>query len=230
MIWPVTFSLLLAAVPMQAAPQQTASGTASGLAEDRAKLRAYLDGQAVGSEEFSVARQGSEWLCRGTTSLKIPGGGTEEVTATLRLGADGFPVAYQWSTKGQKKTSGAVQFQSGSARIDTATEGGAPFTQEFQFDSPRIVVLDNNLYHHYAVLARLYDWNAKGAQTFSVLIPQDLTPGTITVEWAGPQELDGQQYDTLRVRSEDLTIELYVAAGKLVRLRVPDSKAEVRRE
>jgi hypothetical protein len=114
--------------------------------------------------------------------------------------------------------------------MELRAESGAPFTQEFQFDSPQVVILDNNLYHHYALLARLFDWNAKGVQTFSVLIPQDLTPGTLTVEWAGPRDLDGIKTELLRVRSSDLEIELYVADGKLVRMIVPESKAEIRRE
>jgi hypothetical protein len=92
------------------------------------------------------------------------------------------------------------------------------------------VILDNNCYHHYGLLARVYDWNAKGVQTFTVLSPQDLAAGKVTVEWAGPRDLDGVKAELLRVRSSDLEIELYVSAGKLVQMAVPVSKAEIRRD
>lgn len=110
-------------------------------------------------------------------------------------------------------------------------EDAQPFVQELSFGTPRVLVLDNNIYHHYAILARLYDWNAKGVQTFSVLIPQDMTPGSITAESAGTQTLDGSALELLRARTPDLELNLYLDANhRLVRLTVPSAKAEVRRE
>lgn len=197
---------------------------------DRGKFRILSDGQQVGTEEFAVTPSGEDWISRGSVELKVPGAGTTQVTGELRLAADGRPLGYQWTSQGAKKSSGAIVFEGTSAKMELRAEGGQPFTQEFQFDSPQVAILDNNLYHHYALLARLYDWNAKGVQTFSVLIPQDLTPGTITVEWAGPQEVEGARAELLRVRSADLEVELYVSGGKLLRLSVPTAKVEVRRE
>ena len=99
------------------------------------------------------------------------------VTGTLELRADGTPVRYEWSTQGTKKASASITFSGSTATIDLRVEGARPFTQQFTFNSPQIAILDNNLYHQYAVLARLYDWNKKGVQTFSVLVPQEMTPG-----------------------------------------------------
>ena len=197
---------------------------------DRGKFRIFSDGQQVGTEEFSVAPSGSDWISRGSVEIKVPGAPSSQVSGELRLAADGRPLSYQWTSQSPKKNSGAILFEGTTAKMEIRAEGGAPFTQEFQFDSPQVVILDNNLYHHYALLARLFDWNAKGVQTFSVLIPQDLTPGTVTAEWAGPRDLDGIKTELLRVRSSDLEIELYVADGKLVRMIAPESKAEIRRE
>ena len=83
---------------------------------------------------------------------------------------------YEWSTQGAKKASASIGFDGPTATIDLRVEGAKPYTQQFTFNSPQIAVLDNNLYHQYAVLARLYDWNAKGAQTFSVLVPAGTDP------------------------------------------------------
>jgi hypothetical protein len=197
---------------------------------DRGKFRIFSDGQQVGTEEFSVSPSGADWISRGSAEIKVAGAPTSQVSGELRLAADGRPLSYQWTSQGPKKNSGAIVFEGNTAKMELRAESGAPFTQEFQFDSPQVVILDNNLYHHYALLARRFDWNAKGVQTFSVLIPQDLTPGTVTVEWAGPRDLDGIKTELLRVRSSDLEIELYVTEGKLVRMIVPESKAEIRRE
>jgi hypothetical protein len=231
--------LLLAAAVLPAPPRLAGAqpqkkpappGAGGVLSDERGKFRAYLDGQAVGTEDFALLRSGSEWICRGTSEVSIPGGGKEGVTAELRLASDGSPVSYTWNTKGQKKVTGEARFAGSTVSMQVRAEGGQPFTQEFQFETGKIIVLDNNLYHHYLLLARLYDWNARGAQVFSVLIPQDLTPGTVTAEWTGPQEVGGAKYETLRVKSADVELTLYISAGKLARIAVPDSKVEVVRE
>ena len=109
-------------------------------------------------------------------------------------------------------------------------DGSRPFTQQFTFSSPKIAVLDNNLYHQYAVLARLYDWNKKGAQNFAVLVPQEMTPGTVTVESLGKQDVDGKKWDELSVKSQDLELDLYLDGQRLVRITAPASNAEILRE
>jgi hypothetical protein len=91
-------------------------------------------------------------------------------------------------------------------------------------------VLDNNLYHQYALLARLYDWDKKGAQTFSVLVPQEMTPGTVTVDSMGEQELSGKKVQELRVRTEDNEIDLFLDGPKLMRVVAPAANAEIIRE
>ena len=92
-------------------------------------------------------------------------------------------------------------------------------------------MLDNNLYEQYAILGRIYDWQAKGKQTFPVLIPQDATPGSIDVESLGPQTVDGARLETLRVHSTDLEIELFFDAKfRLMRLEVPAAKVVIERQ
>ncbi len=106
------------------------------------------------------------------------------VTGTLELRADGTPVRYEWSTQGAKKAGATVTFNGPVATIELHVPGARPFTQQLTFSSPLIVILDNNLYYQYGVLAHIYDWDKKGPQTFSVLVPQEHTPGTITVAFA----------------------------------------------
>ncbi len=211
------------------APRPAAKGVS--LAEEKGRFRILLDGQPVGSEEFEISSAGREWQARATTHITPPGGPATHVQGTLRLTADGTPTRYEWSTQGEKKASALVTFQGSVASVTLRLENSQPLEQLFSFDSARIMILDNNLYHHYAILARLYDWSARGPQTFPVLIPQEMTPGSITVESRGPQSVEGRALELLRVRTADLEIDLYLdSARRLVQISVPSSKALILRE
>lgn len=212
--------------------QERAAPVAAAFAEDKGRFRVLVDGQPSGTEDFQIARAGSDWIARGTAEISA-GGGTAKLSSTLRLRSDGSPVKYEFDMTGLdgKKSAVDVVFNGGTATVETETSGSPAFTQEFFYETPRVVVLDNNLYHHYALLARMFDWKARGAQTFAVLIPQDQTPGSITLEYAGQQTIGGAKLDTLRLKSADLEAYLYVDGNRrLMRLAVPDSKAEVIRE
>ncbi len=119
----------------------------------------------------------------------------------------------------------------GVAKMTLQMQGAHSFEQDITFTSPSIVVLDNNLYHQYAILARVYDWTRKGSQNLSVLIPQELTPGTLTVQSVGSATIDGKSYETLKVQTSDLEVILYLdSSHRLMRIEVPSAKVSVVRE
>lgn len=200
------------------------------LVAEKGKFRVLVNGKQAGKEEFEISQNGGEWVARGSAEVQSPDGAAVHISSTLRLRPDGTPVSYEWSTQGAKKASAAVEFSAGTATIELRLENAKPFTQQFFFNSPRVVILDNNLFHQYAIFARLYDWQKKGPQTFSVLVPQSMAPGTVTVEAMGKQDVAGAKLDLLRVRSEDLEINLYLDNLRLVRMVSPASGAEVIRE
>ena len=160
-------------------------GAGAGIfAADKGKLNILLDGKSVGHEEFEISPSGAGWVAKGSTSFKPPDGPQTHVTGNLTLQPDGAPISYDWTSQSEKTNGAHVMFANGVARMTLQMQGIKPFDQDFTFSSPTIIVLDNNLYHQYAVLARVYDWSRRGTQNFSVLIPQERTPGTITVDWA----------------------------------------------
>jgi hypothetical protein len=220
----LTFSAVSPARP----PQPSPSGAPSFLSE-KGKFKILVDGKDAGKEEFEITQTGGDWVARGTSEIQTADG-TTKITGNLEFRADGTPVKYDWSTEGVKKASASIGFKGNTATIDLHVDGARPFTQQFTFNSPRIAILDNNLYHQYAVLARLYDWNKKGLQTFSVLVPQEMTPGTVTVESVGKQDVDGKKLDELTVKSQDLELDLYLDGQRLVRIAAPASNAEILRE
>jgi hypothetical protein len=216
-------SALIAGLPPNAVPAPVS------FAPDKGRFRIMSGGQQVGKEEFEIALSGGNWVARGTTEVKS-GSVVDRVTGILEMRADGSPVRYEWSTQGTKKAASTITFNGATAMIDLRVDGARPFSQQFTFNSPQIAVLDNNLYHQYAVLARLYDWNKKGSQTFSVLVPQEMTPGNVTVESLGAKDIGGKKMDELQVKTEDLELDLYLENQRLVRIDAPNANAEIDRE
>jgi hypothetical protein len=212
-----------------AAPSPRGVKSASIFTADKGTFRILVGGQQLGTEEFEIGPSGGDWIAHGTSEIKTAEGVTR-ITGTLELHADGTPVHYEWSTQGAKKASATIAFNGPSAMIDLRIEGVKPYTQQFTFNTPQIAIIDNNLYHQYAVLACLYDREKKGVQTFSVLVPQELTPGSVTVESVGSQDTDGKKLDKLVVKTEDLEVDLYFDGDRLVRIVAPSTNAEIIRE
>jgi hypothetical protein len=198
---------------------------------DKGKLNILLDGKSVGREEFEITASGGGWIAKGTTKINPPQGAASTVTGTLTLQPDGAPISYEWTSQAEKTNGAHILFANGVAKITLQMQGASPFEQDLSFGSPLIAVLDNNLYHQYAVLARIYDWSRRGTQSYSVLIPQELTPGTVTVDWVGAVSAGGKAYEGLKVSTSDLEIILYLDTNhRLMRLEVPSAKVVVVRE
>jgi len=207
-----------------------ASKSLSVFTPDKGNFKILVNGQQMGKEEFDISPNGGDWVAKGTSEVQSTDGLTH-VSSTLQLHADGTPVSYEWSTQGAKKASATIGFSGPTATIELRLEGRRPFTQQFTFNSPQIAVLDNNLYYQYAVLARLYDRDKKGVQTFSVLVPQELTPGSLTVESLGEQNSGGgKKLEELMVKTEDLEVDLFLDGGRLVRIVAPSTNAEIVRQ
>jgi hypothetical protein len=196
---------------------------------DKGSFRIIVNGQQAGKEEFEINPDGGNWVARGSSEIQTPDGMTR-VSGTLALRSDGNPMHYQWAIEGKKKASATIDFNNLTATIELHLEGAKPYTQQFTFSTSPITVLDNNLYHQYAILARLYDREKKGPQTFSVLVPQALTPGTITVDSLGTEDLGGKKVEELTAKTADLELDLYLDNGRLVRLVAPGTNAEIVRE
>jgi hypothetical protein len=209
-----------------------AGGGAPVFSPDKGKLVIQLNGETIGSEQFELTQTGNNWVAKGTTELKVPGTTpATSVSGTLMLQPDGAPISYEWTSRADKTNGARVVFSNGVAKITLQMQGARPFEQDLSFNAPVIAILDNNLYHQYALLAKLYDWSKRGTQTFPVLIPQDLTPGTISVEATGSTKVDGKSYEGLRVTTADLEVLLMLDSNhRLMRLEVPSAKVSVVRQ
>ncbi len=227
----VALILACAVAGIAAQKKNVAAPGASVFAQDDGKLTIKLDGQTVGHEEFVITPSGGGWLAKGNADIKPSNGPASKVSGSLTLQPDGVPISYEWTSHAEKTNSAHLLFANGTAKMTLEMQGAHPFDQTFTFDTPLIAVLDNNLYHQYAVLARLYNWSKRGPQTFSVLIPQELMPGTITAESTGSATVDGKSYEGFRVNTTDLEVDLYLDSNhRLMRLEVPAAKVSVIRD
>jgi hypothetical protein len=252
--WPsfvlsLSVALVLASAVAGVADQKKNASApgASVFAQDNGKLTIKLDGQTIGHEEFEITPSGGGWLAKGNSDFKTPQAPASKVSGALVLQPSGAPISYEWTAQTEKKNGAHIVFANGIANVTVEMEGARPctpdeikdpnrkqpcfFEQSLSFESPLIAVLDNNLYHQYAVLARLYNWSKRGPQTFSVLIPQELMPGTVTAESTGSATIDGKSYEGFRVSTSDLEVDLYLdSAHRLMRLEVPAAKVSVIRD
>jgi hypothetical protein len=220
----VAFLLAWSSLPAQAQKKS------SIFAADKGKFTIQLDGQTVGHEEFEISPASAGWSAQGTTELKPPDSPAARVTGMLTLQADGAPISYEWTSQAEKTNGARILFANGVAKITLQMQGARPFEQDMSFGTPLIAVLDNNLYYQYGILARVYDWSKRGPQNLPVLIPQELTPGSVTVESTGAATAAGKSYDGLRVTTSDLEVLLYLDSNhRLMRLEVPAAKVSVTR-
>ena len=157
------------------------AGVPSVFSPDKGKLSISIKGRAVGSEDFEISPSGDSWLERSSMTAQAPGGLEIKATGQLTLSPDGAPLHYDWAAQAQKKATGTVEFAGETAKCFANLGAASPLRKDFTFSSPHVAVLDNNLYYQFGVLARVYDWQAGGKQTFPVLIPQDMVPGSVAV-------------------------------------------------
>ena len=224
----IVLSLLTAcAITLSSVAQKKAAV----FAPDKGKFTIQVDSQTVGHEEFEISPSSGGWAAQGTTDLKTPDSPATRVTGALTLQPDGAPISYEWTSQAEKKNGARILFANGVAKVTLQMQGARPFEQDLTFNTPLIAVLDNNLYYQYEVLARVYDWSKRGTQSLPVLIPQDLTPGSINVDATGSVTAKGKSYDGLRVATSDLEVLLFLdSSHRLMRLEVPAAKVSVIRE
>jgi hypothetical protein len=222
--------LMLACAAAGIADQKKNAAAAGVFTQEKGKFIIKLDGQTVGHEDFEITPSGGGWVAKGNAEIKTAQS-SGKVSGTLTLEPDGAPISYDWTSEADKTNGAHVLFTNGIAKMTLQMQGAHSFDQTFTFNTPLIAVLDNNLYHQYAVLARVYDWSKRGAQSFPVFIPQELMPGTITAEATGSASLDGKSYEGLRVSTSDLEVDLFLDSNhRLIRLEVPSAKVSVLRD
>ena len=197
----------------------------------RGELRVLYRGEVVGREVYDISATATELHARGDITYE-QGEHKLRQTTDLLLGGDAAPRRYEWKLEGPRQSWLRMEFEGGRATVWFPREDNKEEQQVYDFGSGHLALLDINVFHHFLLLARLYDFARGGPQTIQVFVPQSVQPGTVTVELQGVETLpvDGtpQPVRHLSILSEDNQVQLWVTeAGRFVRLTAPEADVEV---
>jgi len=196
----------------------------------KGELRILYRGEEIGREAFEISGTATELHARSDITYRIDAN-TMRQTTDLLLGGDGVPRRYEWKLEEPRQSWLRMEFEAGRATVSFPRDDGKDEQQVYDFDG-RVALLDINVFHHFLLLARLYDFAQGGPQTISIFVPQSVQPGSVTLELQGVETMtvDGAPQPVRRfsILSEDNELQLWVTeTGRFVRLAVPQAEVEV---
>ena len=235
----ITFAFWLCA-GLTAPAQNKKSGSVAPLlysGSESGTFRIYFSGAEIGQEKFQITESGPSVKASAETRLTIERD-KEKVSFLIRpvLEFNRFfePVSYEIGQEsGANKTKARVTFK--GAMSDAVYESGKE-TEARQIDLQKdVLVLDDNVFHQYIILAKRYDFAKGGVQEFSAFVPQQFIAGGVSVSDKGMEAVQvlsqNLKLQHLLVDTGELQISLWLDdRHNLRKLAVPKSGVEVIRE
>jgi len=220
--------------------QNKKSGSAAPLlysGNESGTFRIYFGGAEIGQEKFQIIESGSSVKASAETRLTIERE-KEKVSFLIRpvLEFSRFfePVSYEIGQEsGPNKTKARITFK--GAKSDAIYESGKE-TDARQIDLQKdVLVLDDNVFHQYIILAKRYDFAKGGIQEFSAFVPQQFIAGGVSISDKGIEAVQvlnqNLKLQHLLVDTGELQISLWLDdRHNLRKLAVPKSGVEVIRE
>ena len=220
--WTASSSIVLAQQP-QGSPSEDA-GVFSIVAGER----------RIGTEKFKITPIATGFEATGEIQFEMPGSPRTSETSFLRTDDSLRPTSYQRQQKLPKKGAIFVQFGSPESKLTSETETGSD-ERIFYFPDRQLVVLDTNFFHHFAILLRHYASSRRGLQRFNVFVPQEATPGMITLELLGQETLTvgttTRELNHYEAVTDQVKIGIWAdSQGKISRISIPQASLEVVRQ
>lgn len=199
------------------AGQNSAAPSPAANLDDRGTFVISLEGRPIGTEKFSIQSfadriEGEAEIQlrakRGAQSLSV------KSSPRLILNPQFEPQTYSVTQKGTPEFHLEVNFRAPFS-VSRLRLAGQTSDDERQFAlSKDVVVLDDNVVHHYQILVDRFALKSDKKQTFSAYVPQEALPGVLTVEEVGNDEveLDGRKVPLrhLVLSTELAQIDLWV--------------------
>jgi hypothetical protein len=214
-----------------------AEGGAASDLNDQGTFEIFSAGKNIGTEKFEIRLHPDQIDAQGDVHLRVDQGGKRvevRTSSTLVLDTHFNPLSYTWNQKGTQSSQLAIDFRIPPAHAHYRTVDGKDDRRDFQLDKD-VVVLDDNLIHHYQLAITRYDEAKGGTQAFRAFIPQEALPGLITLKSAGPETVtvDGGKR-TLRhflLTAERAQISLWVDdRGHVQLVSAPDAQYQAVRK
>jgi len=230
------WALCLSAVSLGSKPgDPTASPTPD--MSDQGVFQISLGGSIVGSEKFAIRYTPDKIEAQAEVHLHLQQDGKTidmKTFPVLVLDPQFHPLTYSWRQKGAQSSQLDVDFRSSPARSHYRTVGGGEEMRDFVLPQD-VVVLDDNVVHHYQLVVDRYFGTSGGKQTFQAFIPQEALPGTLEVQDTGTETTTvGNSTIKLRhllVTTEITHIDLWAdGQQRLQRVSIPDEHLEAVRK
>jgi hypothetical protein len=171
-------------------PAQARSPNAPEL-NDRGVFELFAAGKSIGTETFSIRARSGRIEAQGEGHLRMDQNGKiieARTSSSLSLDSQLDPISYTWSQKGTQSSQLSVDFRNRPTLIRYKTVSGQDDRRDFALDKD-VVVLDDNVIHHYQLAVARYDQAKGGTQALRAFIPQEALPGEITLNSTGPESV-----------------------------------------
>jgi hypothetical protein len=180
---------------------------------ESARFQILVEGRNVGTEEFSIGRNGESYIARARTRLVVEGTALD-AESRMELDHELNPISYEYRS-GAK----IIRIDIGDelAAVEFIVDGqSTPYDVRLPAGA---MIIDDNFFHHYLLL--LYKAGESGG-SIPVFVPQQMTLGTLVVDPSGDNtfELDS---DNLRLRA------VTDANGRMLQLDLLNANVVVRR-
>jgi hypothetical protein len=178
---------LLAGVPAAAPRAGQSPGAAPSDLNDRGAFEIFSDGKSIGTERFEIRTRANQIDAQGDVDLQVDQNGkTVDVrtSSTLLLDSHFDPLSYTWSQKGAQSSQLNIDFRSQPARVRYKTVNGQEDRRDFKLEKD-VVILDDNVMHHYQLAVARYDQAKGGTQVLHAFTPQEAAPGVISLGFVG---------------------------------------------
>ncbi len=205
----------------------------SGKILDQGVFLLSLGGRTVGTEKFEIRSFADKVEARAQIQLHVEQNGKTydlEDSPDLTLDSQLNPLTYSWTQKGSPAYHLTIDFRSSPAHIVGKPEHGPEDQREVAL-AQDVIVLDDNVIHHFQVVVDRYARTSGGKQTFKAFVPQEALPGELTVEDVGSDsashEGEAANLRHLVITTDLARIEVWVDNhDRLQRVAIPDKQFE----
>jgi hypothetical protein len=196
-----------------------------------------LAGRPVGSEHFTIHSSLGRVEARGEIRLDIEQNAkavSVQSFPNLVLDSQLHPLTYAWNQRGPQSSRLEVDFRGAFAKARYTTISGSEDDRDFALP-PDVMVLDDNVIHHYELMIARFLAMGGGKQTFHVFVPQEALPSVLTMEdmgnAAGGSGAAAANLRHLLITTDVTHIDLWVGEQQqLERVSVPTAQLEASRK
>jgi hypothetical protein len=202
---------------------------------DKGVFAIYRDGKPIGTEEFTISLLDGAGTVQAKSSYKVVQDAKSldvVLQSKLVLDANLVPRQYDLTSK--------ISFQEQSLKVEFKPrlavcnfDLGTEKKSEAAILAPDTVIVDDNVFCHWAMLLSRYNMKTKGTQSINVFVPQQGKNGygSIAVTFLGKDSytvgLNHGKGQHFRIQSPNLTVELWAEGNRLLRILVATNRAEV---